>query len=105
MVLPLIFMLMRIFQTFSIFYGYCAVFAYAMIAVRIKTPKGRKEITPKRIYIADDNLICISDKQSESRGVELVKTAYERKAEISFAKKICSHKELSKNLKNCLTVR
>lgn len=25
MVLPLIFMLMRIFQTFSIFYGYCAV--------------------------------------------------------------------------------
>ena len=51
MVLPLIFMLMRIFQTFSIFYGYCAVFAYAMIAVRIKTPKGRKEITPKRIYV------------------------------------------------------
>ena len=111
MVLPLIFMLMRIFQTFSIFYGYCAVFAYAMIAVRIKTPKGRKEITPKRIYVIDDNLICISDKQSESRGVELVKQLmitgsstschfqWERKAEISFAKKICSHKELSKNLK------
>lgn len=77
MVLPLIFMLMRIFQTFSIFYGYCAVFAYAMIAVRIKTPKGRKEITPKRIYVIDNNLICISDKQSESRGVELVKTAYD----------------------------
>lgn len=71
------FMLMRIFQTFSIFYGYCAVFAYAMIAVRIKTPKGRKEITPKRIYVIDNNLICISDKQSESRGVELVKTAYD----------------------------
>lgn len=77
MVLPLIFMLMRTFQTFSIFYGYCAVFAYAMIAVRIKTPKGRKEITPKRIYVIDNNLICISDKQSESRGVELVKTAYD----------------------------
>ena len=77
MVLPLIFMLMRIFQTFSIFYGYCVVFAYAMIAVRIKTPKGRKEITPKRIYVIDDNLICISDKQSESRGVGLVKTAYD----------------------------
>ena len=77
MVLPLIFMLMRTFQTFSIFYGYCAVFAYAMIAVRIKTPKGRKEITPKRIYIADDNLICISDKQSESRSIGLVKTAYD----------------------------
>lgn len=52
-------------------------FAYAMIAVRIKTPKGRKEITPKRIYVIDNNLICISDKQSESRGVELVKTAYD----------------------------
>lgn len=77
MVLPLIFMLMRTFQTFSIFYGYCAVFAYAMIAVRIKTPKGRKEITPKRIYVIDNNLICISDKQTESRGVELVKTAYD----------------------------
>ena len=75
MVLPLIFMLMRIFQTFSIFYGYCVVFAYAMIAVRIKTPKGRKEITPKRIYVIDDNLICISDKQSESRGVGLVKNS------------------------------
>lgn len=48
-----------------------------MIAVRIKTPKGRKEITPKRIYVIDNNLICISDKQSESRGVELVKTAYD----------------------------
>lgn len=51
--------------------------AYAMIAVRIKTPKGRKEITPKRIYVIDNNLICISDKQTESRGVELVKTAYD----------------------------
>lgn len=77
MVLPLIIMLMKSFQTFSIFYGYCAVFAYAMIAARIHTPKGRKAITPKRIYIVDDNMVCITDKFTENRSVELVKKVFD----------------------------
>ena len=34
-----------------------------------------------------------------------IKTPKGRKAETLFVKKICSHKELSKNLKNCSTVR
>lgn len=77
MVFPLIVMLMKSFQTFSIFYGYCAVFAYAMIAACIHTPKGRKAITPKRIYIADDNMVCVTDKFTENRSLELVKKVYD----------------------------
>ena len=50
---------------------------YILIAVRIHTPKGRKALTPNRIYITDNKMVCITDKLTEKRSVELVKKVYD----------------------------
>lgn len=104
MALPMVIMLTMYFMELSIIFGYCLVFAFCMIMVRIKTPKGRKAITPKRIYIEDDTIVCIADKYSESKLVETVKSVkdYGEFYDISFpfgnlsSKYICQKSLLTK---------
>ena len=76
-IFPLVIILMKFFQTFSILYIYGAAIVYILIAVRIHTPKGRKALTPNRIYITDNKMVCITDKLTEKRSVELVKKVYD----------------------------
>ena len=75
--LPIFYMMMKFFQSPFIFCGYGAAIVYVLIAVRIHTPKGKKALTPNRIYIMDNKMVCITDKLSENRSVELVKKVYD----------------------------
>ncbi len=53
------------------------LFAFAGIPLIVMIPKGKKEkiqITPKRIYVEDEYIVCVADRYTESRLVSEVKT-------------------------------
>lgn len=40
---------------------------------QIKTKKGKQKITPKRIYVKDNTIVCITDTYTESKFIDDVK--------------------------------
>lgn len=67
-ILPIIILLTMETKNWLILFLYCSLFIIIPILVRI--PKGKKEqlsITPKRIFIDGDYIICVADKYTESR--------------------------------------
>lgn len=71
MILPVIFMLTLATDNWLIFILYCSFFLTIPILVRI--PKSKKEwlsLTPKKIFVKDENIVCVADKYTESRFVE-----------------------------------
>lgn len=71
--------LIYLFKSFSwsLLIAYCAVLLSVPIMCRIKTKKGKKRITPKKIYINDDTIVCIADTYTESQFIEDVKEVYD----------------------------
>ena len=48
--------------------GYCSLFVLIPLLARIpKSKKERHALTPKRIYVEDDHIVCICDRYTESR--------------------------------------
>lgn len=48
--------------------GYCSLFILIPLLVRIpKSKKARLSMTPKRVYVEEDHIVCITDQCSESR--------------------------------------
>lgn len=54
--------------------GYCSLFAVVPLLVRI--PKSKKEklaMTPKKIYVEEEHIICVTEQYVESRLINDVK--------------------------------
>ena len=77
MVLPFIILLVKTFQALFILYIYFAFFLGLMILYRIIIPKAIKSGIPKRISIMDNKMVCVTDKFTENRSLELVKKVYD----------------------------
>jgi len=57
-------------HTWKLIATYCLLFILIPLLVRIpKSKKERISITPKRIYIEENHIVCISDRYTESRFV------------------------------------
>lgn len=60
-------------HSLSVFLGCCFVIVITPVICRIQTKKGRKKVTPKRIYVNDDTIVCVSDTYTESQFYDDVK--------------------------------
>ena len=48
--------------------GYCSLFALIPLLVRIpRSKKEKRAMTPKRIYVEDDHVVCVAEQYVESR--------------------------------------
>lgn len=81
MVWPFILMIMTFLRSFyPIFCAYCIVFVGGMILFRIgiqTDKKTKKIITPKRIYIEDESIICVTESSTMGKKFKSVKTVYD----------------------------
>lgn len=60
--------------SWALIIGYCSLFVFIPLLVRI--PKSKKEKTalkPKRIYVEDEHIICVAEQYVESRLISDVK--------------------------------
>ncbi len=68
LILPIIFTLALEMKNWLLLCLYCSLFIIIPVLVRI--PKSKKEqlsITPKRIFVEGEFIICVADKYTESR--------------------------------------
>ena len=64
---PIIFFCLRM-RALQLLCGYCSLFVLVPILVRIpKSKKERLAMTPKRIYVEEECIVCISDQYTESK--------------------------------------
>ena len=58
---------------------YCSLFVLIPLLVRIpKSKKERLAMTPKRVYVEEDHIVCITDQYTESRLICNVKKVIDR---------------------------
>ena len=73
MVFPIIIPISFKFETFSVVGMYFLIMCLSLIIIMTKTKKGWKKITPKRIYVQDETITCVSDMSTQHKYIEDVK--------------------------------
>ena len=77
-VLPLIIRMANIFNSTSVIIVFMLfILSWPFIMYFSKSPKERKGLTPKRIYIEDKYIVCIADKYEEIRNIEDITIIYD----------------------------
>jgi hypothetical protein len=70
---PVIFFALKM-KLWSLVCGYCSLFVIIPLLLRIpKSKKERMAMLPKRIYVEDEHIVCITGQYTESRMISDVK--------------------------------
>lgn len=72
--LPLILVIAVTSEYLELLWGYFAVLiGFPLMACIPKSKKEQAAVTPKRIFLEDDRIVCVADKYEESRWIDDVK--------------------------------
>ena len=73
-IFPMLFLFGNLFQSKTFVYAF-AIF-FALVPLTLFIPKGKKEkqeMTPKRIYINGEHIVCVADRYTDSKFISDVK--------------------------------